>query len=159
MKKINWLQLTVAIIVSLLAGIVGTLFTGPNINDWYSTLVRPELAPPNWVFRPVWTTLFLLMGIAAYLVWQKGMNIKAVKIALGIFLGQLVLNTLWSAIFFGQQSIGLALIEILILWLAIAATIIAFAKISRLAAWLLVPYIAWVSFATYLNYAFYVLNN
>lgn len=154
----NTLKFIIAIVVSELAGIIGSFFTTPAINGWYSTLVKPALNPPSWVFGPVWTTLFALMGIAAFLIWKKGLEQKRVKIALGIFLGQLVLNTLWSIIFFGLKSPGAAFIEITFLWLAILATIIAFAKLSKPAAWLLAPYILWVSFAAYLNYSIWMLN-
>jgi len=157
MKNIT--KLIIAIVVSELAGIIGSVFTTPSIAGWYAGIVKPALNPPAWVFGPVWTTLFALMGIAAFLVWKKGSDRKDVKIALGIFLGQLVLNTLWSIIFFGLHSPGGALIEIGFLWLAILATIIAFAKISKPAAWLLVPYILWVSFAGYLNYSIWQLNS
>src|SRR3990167_6171172 len=166
MKINNTFKLIIAIVVSEAAGVIGSVFTTPSIAGWYVGIVKPALNPPAWVFGPVWTTLFALMGIAAFLVWKKGLDRRDVKIALGIFLGQLALNTLWSIIFFGLHSPGGALIEIAFLWLAILATIIAFAKISppsssiwttdghgKLAALLLVPYILWVSFASYLNYA------
>ena len=152
------LKLIIAIVVSELAGIIGSVFTTPSIAGWYATLARPTLNPPAWVFGPVWTTLFVLMGVAAFLVWKKGLDRRDVKIALGIFIGQLVLNTLWSIIFFGLHNPGVAFIEIIFLWLAILSTIIAFAKISKPAAWLLVPYILWVSFAAYLNYSIWMLN-
>ena len=158
MKINNTFKLIIAIVVSELAGIIGSVFTTPSIAGWYSTLARPVLNPPAWVFGPVWTTLFALMGIAAFLVWKKGLDRKDVKIALGIFIGQLVLNTLWSIIFFGLHSPAGAFVEIIFLWLAILATIIAFAKISKPAAWLLVPYILWVSFASYLNLMIWILN-
>ena len=155
----NFLKLVLAIIISEAAGIVGAFFTTPAIQSgWYSTLARPALNPPAWVFGPVWTTLFALMGIAAFLIWKKGLDRRDVKIALGIFIGQLVLNTLWSIIFFGLHSPGAAFVEIIFLWLAILATIIAFAKISRPTIWLLLLYILWVTFAGYLNYAIWVLN-
>ena len=154
----DWLKLVIAIVGAELAGIIGAVFTTPAIPTWYAGLIKPELAPPNWIFGPVWTTLFALMGIAAFIIWRKGIDRKDVKIALGIFLGQLVLNTLWSVIFFGFQNPGGAFIEIIFLWLAILATIIAFAKISRVAAWLLVPYIVWVTFAGVLNYFIWILN-
>lgn len=154
----NTIKLIVALAISQLAGIIGAIFTTPAIDGWYAGIVKPALNPPSWIFGPVWTTLFVLMGIAAFLVWRKGLERRDVKIALGIFLGQLVLNTLWSIIFFGMQSPGAAFIEIIFLWLAILATIVTFAKISRPAAWLLVPYILWVSFASYLNYAIWMLN-
>lgn len=147
------------IIIAELAGVIGSFFTTPSIAGWYAGIIKPELNPPAWVFGPVWTTLFVLMGIAAFLVWKKGYDRKDVKLALNIFYGQLILNTLWSIIFFGLHSPGGAFIEIIFLWLAILATIIAFAKISRPAAWLLLPYILWVSFAGYLNYSIWQLNS
>jgi len=159
MKINNTFKLIIAIVVAELAGIIGSVFTTPSIAGWYAGIVKPAINPPAWVFGPVWTTLFALMGIAAFLVWRKGLDRRDVKIALGIFIGQLVLNTLWSIIFFGLHSPGGAFIEIIFLWFAILATIIAFAKISRPAAWLLVPYILWVSFAGYLNYSIWRLNS
>ena len=166
MNKHNAFKLIIAIALSEMAGIVGSVFTVSSIPTWYAGLARPEFSPPNWIFGPVWTTLFALMGIAAFLIWQRGLARRDVKIALGIFAIQLVLNTLWSIIFFGSTSltinglnnIGIAFIEIIFLWLAILATIITFAKISKPAAWLLVPYILWVSFAAYLNYFIWILN-
>ena len=166
MKINNTFKLIIAIVISELAGIIGSVFTTPSITGWYAGIVKPALNPPAWVFGPVWTTLFGFMGIAAFLIWKKGLERRDVKIALGIFAGQLVLNTLWSIIFFGSTSltinglnnIGIAFVEIIFLWLAILATIIAFAKISKPAAWLLVLYILWVSFAGYLNYSIWMLN-
>lgn len=161
MKKLagrDWAALIGFIALAQAAGLIGSLFTAPAIEGWYSTLARPELAPPNWVFAPVWTTLFVLMGIAAFLVWREGTGKRAVRIALGIFVLQLALNTLWSVIFFGLQSPGFAFADLIVLWLAIAATIVKFAPLSKTAAWLLLPYIAWVSFAAYLNYAIWMLN-
>lgn len=154
----NAVKLIIAIVVSELAGIIGSIFTTPSIDGWYSMLVKPALNPPSWVFGPVWTTLFALMGISAYLIWKRGLEQKDVKIALGIFIGQLILNTLWSIIFFGLHSPFGSLIEIIFLWLAIIATIVAFYRISKTAGWLLLPYLLWVSFASYLNYMIYVLN-
>lgn len=158
MKISNTFKLIIAIVVSELAGIIGSVFTASSVAGWYKTLIRPDIAPPSWVFGPVWTTLFALMGIAAFLIWKKGIDRKDVRIALYIFAGQLVLNTLWSILFFGMQNPGAAFVEIIILWIAILATIISFAKISKAAGWLLIPYILWVSFAAYLNYSFWILN-
>ena len=158
MKISNFLKLIIAIVFCELAGIIGSVFTTPSIEGWYAGIIKPSLNPPAWVFGPVWTTLFALMGIAAFLIWKKGLDHRDVRIALGIFIVQLVLNTFWSIIFFGLHSLGGAFIEIIFLWLAILATIIVFAKISKPAAWLLVPYILWVSFAAYLNYAIWTLN-
>lgn len=151
-------KLFITIGVSELAGIIGAVFTASAIPTWYAGLVRPEFAPPSWVFGPVWTTLYALMGVAAFLVWRAGWEKREVKLALGIFGVQLILNTLWSILFFGFQSPFAAFIEIIFLWIAILATIVVFAKISRSAAWLLAPYIIWVSFAAYLNFAFWSLN-
>ena len=163
MKINNTFKLIIAIVVSELAGIIGSVFTTPSIAGWYAGIVKPALNPPAWVFGPVWTTLFALMGIAAFIVWSSYAKAtedkkKGIRLALILFGIQLVLNTLWSIIFFGLHSPGGALIEIIFLWLAILATIVTFYKISKPAAWLLLPYILWVSFAMYLNYAIWALN-
>lgn len=158
MKLSDPFKLITAIALSELAGLIGSVFTAPSIAGWYSSLIKPQLAPPNWIFAPVWTTLFALMGVAAFLIWKKGLDRRDVRIALGIFIGQLMLNTLWSIIFFALHSPGGAFVEIIMLWLVILATIFAFARISKPAAWLLVPYIAWVTFAAYLNASIWILN-
>ncbi|MFA6529308.1 MAG: TspO/MBR family protein [Patescibacteria group bacterium] len=158
MKNNNLIKLIAAILIAESAGIIGSLFTRPSIPNWYATLARPSFNPPSWIFAPVWTALFLLMGIAAFLVWKRGWEKREVKIALGIFGGQLILNILWSALFFGLHSPLAAFVEIIILWLAILWTILAFRKISKTAAWLLVPYILWVSFAAVLNFLLMLLN-
>lgn len=155
----NITKLIIAVVVSELAGVIGAVFTTPAIRSgWYAGIVKPALNPPAWVFAPVWTTLFALMGIAAFLVWKRGLGYPGVKRALIIFDVQLILNVLWSVIFFGLHNPGAAFAEIIILLLSIFVTMIVFAKISRLAVWFLVPYILWVSFATYLNYSIWVLN-
>lgn len=149
----------VAVGVSLLAGAFGSLFTSASVGTWYPTLVKPALNPPSWVFGPVWTVLYVLMGIAAYLVWSNPNVMKEEKRrALKIFALQLVLNAAWSVVFFGLLSPLLALINIVLLWCAILWTIVAFVRIARPAAWLLAPYLAWVTFATYLNAAIWLLN-
>ncbi|MBI2458921.1 MAG: tryptophan-rich sensory protein, partial [Parcubacteria group bacterium] len=141
MKINNTFKLIIAIVVSGLAGIIGSVFTTPSIAGWYAGIVKPALNPPAWVFGPVWTTLFALMGISLFLVWKSDPSVapKERRRGMILFFIQLVLNTLWSIIFFGLHSPGGSLIEIVFLWLAILATIIAFAKISKPAAWLLVP--------------------
>lgn len=164
MNSSNISRLVIAVAVSELAGIIGSVFTVDSIPTWYATLVKPSLNPPAWVFGPVWTTLFALMGIAAFLVWSSCAKAtedkkKWMRVALSLFGFQLVMNVFWSVIFFGLQSPGGALIEIVFLWFVIIATIIAFARISKPAAWLLMPYIFWVSFAAYLNWSVYVLNH
>lgn len=158
MKLGDVAKLIIAICISELAGIVGSVFTAPAIDGWYAELAKPAFNPPAWVFGPVWITLFALMGIAAFLIWMKGLDRRDVRIAIGIFIGQLLLNTMWSFIFFGLQNPGAALVEIGLLWLAILATMVAFARISKPVAWLLLPYLLWVSFASYLNYAIWSLN-
>ncbi|MBN1585477.1 tryptophan-rich sensory protein [Candidatus Uhrbacteria bacterium] len=158
MRPIDFLKLLAAVALSESAGLIGSLFTAPAVPVWYAGLSRPELSPPAWVFAPVWTALFALMGLAAFLVWRRGLGQRENRIALGLFLVQLALNTLWSIVFFGLRSPGGAFLEIVFLWFAILATIIAFYKISKPAAWLLLPYILWVSFAGYLNCAIWRLN-
>lgn len=157
MLKPTWLKLVISILSCELVGIAGSVFTTPNLNPWYSTLTKSSLTPPAWVFGPVWTILFALMGIALFLIWQKGYTAQT-KPAFLIFGLQLFLNLTWSMIFFGNQNPGLALINIVLLWLAITATIYYSAKINRATIYLLTPYLAWVTFATYLNYVIYTLN-
>jgi len=158
MRLKEWSALVVAIVASELAGVLGSVFTMPAIPTWYAGLVKPALNPPAWVFAPVWTTLYFLMGVAAYLVWRKGWRRVSVKVALGVFAGQLLLNVLWSLVFFGLHNISAGLVCIVALWMFILATMMAFARVSRAAAWLLLPYLLWVSFASYLNYSILMLN-
>jgi tryptophan-rich sensory protein len=158
MKINNTFKLIIAIVVSELSGIIGSVFTASSVSSWYVTLSKPALNPPSAVFGPVWTTLYALMGISAFLIWKRGLDRKDVKAALGIFIVQLILNALWSIIFFGLHSPGGALVEVIFLWFAILATIISFYKISKVSAYLLLPYIFWVSFAAYLNYSIWILN-
>lgn len=156
MRINNSFKLVIAVAVSELAGIAGSFFTISEIPTWYSTLTRPALNPPAWIFGPVWVTLYALMGISLWLVWKSNSGEK--KRAIWLFIVQLALNAIWSPIFFGAHSIGNALAVIVLLWAAIVLTILIFKKISKPAAWLLVPYILWVSFAGYLNYAIWTLN-
>ncbi|MFC6731345.1 TspO/MBR family protein [Haladaptatus sp. GCM10025893] len=150
--------LAAAILLSELVGALGTVFTGPQINTWYTTLAKPAFNPPNWVFGPVWTTLFALMGAAAWLVWRRGFDQTAVRVALSAFALQFALNVGWSAAFFGLESPQLGLVVIIALWVAIVATIALFDRVDRRAALLLVPYLAWVTFAAVLNYHIWRLN-
>jgi tryptophan-rich sensory protein len=154
------LTLAVAVIACVVVGAAGSIFTAAGLETWYGTLKRPGLAPPNWVFGPVWTTLFVLMGIAVWLVWRQAAapNASAARIAIGVFVVHFAVNIGWSAAFFGAQSVSLGLLVILVLWLAIVATMAMFARVDRRAAALLVPYLLWVTFATYLNYGFWTLN-
>jgi translocator protein len=154
----KFLTLCATIIISQLAGVIGSVFTISAIPNWYEGIVKPALNPPSWIFGPVWIILYTMMGISAFLVLIKGWDRKEVKIALGVFGIQLFLNALWSIIFFGLHNPGWALVDILLLWLAILWTMIVFYKISKPATYLLVPYLIWVSFASYLNYSIWMLN-
>lgn len=158
MSKNNFFKLIIAIAISEVAGIIGSVFTVSAIPTWYAGLVKPALNPPSWIFGPVWTTLYALMGIAAWLVWKAGWERKEVRMALGVFGIQLFLNIIWSIIFFGLHSPAWALVDIALLWLAIVWTMIIFYKISKPASYLLAPYLLWVSFALHLNYSIWVLN-
>jgi benzodiazapine receptor len=151
-------HLIVSIVVSQLAGGLGAIFTTPAIPTWYAGLNKPPFNPPNSVFFPVWTTLYTLMGIAAFLVWRKGLDQPRVRGALTIFAVQLILNVAWSVIFFGLYSLFGAVIAIILLWIAILANIVAFWRISKAAGALLIPYILWVSFAGILNVSVWMLN-
>jgi len=152
------LRLLVAVLVPLGIGGLGAFATMDGVRTWYPTLVQPSFAPPSWVFGPVWTTLYIMMGVASWLVWRSGAGRPEVRIALGLYAAQLVLNLAWSWLFFGLRMPGLALVEILALLALILWTIARFAPISRPAAWLLAPYAAWVSFASLLNGAYWWLN-
>ena len=132
-------------------------WTASEVTGWYTTLKRPAIAPPNWVFGPVWTLLYVLMAVAAWRAWLAGPS-RARTLALALFLAQLALNLAWSWIFFSHHAVGAALAEVTVLWIAIGGTILAFIRVTPLAAWLLVPYLAWVTFAALLNAAFWRLN-
>jgi benzodiazapine receptor len=152
------IRLVVACGISLSAGLIGSVVVADSFNTWYSTIEKPPFTPPGWVFGPAWTILYLLMGVAAFLVWQKGLGAAAVRVALGWFLVQLVLNASWTPVFFGLHRIGLALAVIVLLWAAIVITIFSFLRVSKLAAVLLLPYLLWVSFAAVLNASIWYLN-
>ncbi len=151
-------MLAASIAVPLVAGLVGSLFTIPSIPTWYAQLAKPAFTPPSWVFGPVWTVLYVLMGIAFFLVWQKNFKGAGRNAAIGAYALQLALNVLWSIVFFGMHSPLAGLVVIALLWVSIAATIAVFSRVSKAAAWLLLPYLLWVSFASLLNYSVWVLN-
>lgn len=138
--------------------LIGSLFTAPSIPTWYTALIKPPFTPPNWVFPVVWETLFVMMAVAAFIVHNAGRHDNEGKAALTLFFIQLVLNISWSALFFGLQSPFLAFMEIMILWIAIALTMILFFNISVIAGLLLFPYILWVTFAMILNFRIFQLN-
>lgn len=146
------------IITCELVGIIGAFFTTDAIPNWYLTLNKPFFSPPNWIFGPVWTILYAMMGIAAFLIYEKGLKKKEVRIALYFFAAQLFFNFWWSIIFFGMRNPVLALVDIIIMWVLIVTCIIKFKPLSKTAAYLLIPYLLWVSFATVLNGAIVVLN-
>ena len=152
------IKLISAILICEAAGILGSLFTASAIPTWYATLNKPSFNPPNWIFAPVWTMLFVMMGVAAFLVWKQGVAQPGVKFALGMFLLQLLFNVLWSVMFFGLRSPLAGLIDIAALWGTLAITIWLFFTHSTVAGILLLPYLAWVSFASVLNFAIWRLN-
>ncbi len=154
----NVLKAIASILVCQAAGFVGSIFTAPAIPIWYKGLAKPSFTPPDRVFAPVWTVLFLLMGIALFLVWRVGLRDERVRKGMVIFGIQLLLNVSWSIAFFGFRSPLAGLIVIAVLWAAILVTIFDFFRISRVAGALLVPYIVWVSYAAILNLSFYFLN-
>ena len=156
MKKA--LGILVFVLVCELAGVIGSFFTAPSVPGWYVGLAKPPFNPPGWIFAPVWTILYAMMGLSAYLIYEKGPRRSEVRKALAVFAGQLLLNTLWSIVFFGAHMILGAAVLIVVLWVMIVATIWLFSRISKAAAYLLVLYILWVSFATVLNISLYVLN-
>ena len=151
-------KLAVSIGVCLGAGALGSVFTALSVESWYRAIDKPAFTPPSWVFGPVWTLLYILMGIALFLVWRQGTDTPGVRTALTVFVIQLALNTLWSLLFFGLRRPLLGLIDIALLWAAILVTMVRFHPLSRTAAWLLAPYLAWVSYATALNFAIWRLN-
>jgi len=155
----TFIKLFFAIIICEGVGLIGSIFTFNSVNTWYTTLNKPFFNPPPWIFGPVWTTLYFLMGVAAFLVWKKGLKNKKIKRALTYFSIQLFLNFLWSALFFGLHNPLLGLLDIVLLFISIILTIIIFYKISKAASYLLIPYLLWVSFATLLNFSIVLLNH
>jgi tryptophan-rich sensory protein len=155
---IEFKKLIISILIPLLVGGISSIFTINSIPNWYSALAKPGLTPPNWLFGPAWILLYILMGISLYLVWKKGFRNKKVKIGIYFFSAQLILNFLWTALFFGAKNPLFASIEIVFLWVTILITIIKFYKVSKEAAYLLIPYILWVTFASYLSFSVFFLN-
>jgi tryptophan-rich sensory protein len=153
----NFLKLLLCILICEGAGIIGSIFTTPSIATWYAELVKPSFNPPNYLFGPVWITLYLLMGISLYLIWNA--KDKKIMPAVIIFAIQLILNSVWSIVFFGLHSPFYAFIIIVALWIFIVLSIVFFFRIRKTAAYLLIPYICWVSFAAVLNFAIFSLNS
>jgi len=157
MKFTDILKLVVSVILCQIGGLLGSLFTTPAIPTWYKTLHKPFFTPPNWIFSPVWISLFILMGISLFFVWRRTDHPKF-KIAFMFFFVQLILNVLWSAAFFGLRAPLLGLMDIILLWIAILLTIQNFLKVSKMAGLLLLPYLLWVSVAALLNFSLWFLN-
>lgn len=154
-RQRQWLVLVQWLLFSFAAAIGGIfVFTG----GWYDTLQKPDFTPPSWVFGPAWTILYILMGIAAWLVWREGGWVERSG-ALGLFVTQWILNAIWTPLFFGAHRIGLALADIIVLWILIGATVVAFFQVRKLAGALLLPYLAWVTFAATLNFRIWQLNS
>lgn len=154
----NLSKLLISIIGCELVGILGGVFTISSIPTWYATLNKPFFSPPNWIFGPVWTLLYFLMGLSFYLIWTQSKKNKQVKTATKYFFYQLALNFIWSPIFFGLKSPLLALFVIIAMWVMIILTIKKFYPLSKTASYLLIPYFLWVSFATILNASITILN-
>lgn len=153
----RWLVLALFVMICLAIAGLGAAWTNLSVGDWYATLNKPSWNPPKWVFGPVWTTLYIMMAVAAWLVWRtKGL--ADARVPLLLFGAQLCLNAAWSALFFGRRNPGIAFADIVLLWIAILATIVAFGRVSNLAAILLVPYLSWVSFAAALNWSIWRMN-
>ena len=152
------LKIIFSLLICQLAGLIGAIFNSTAVKTWYAHINKPGFTPPNWIFGPVWITLYLLMGISLFLVWNAEINTKVKQAALVVFFIQLVLNTLWSYFFFYLQSPLYGLIEIVILLIFIIFTMLRFFPIRPLAGFLLVPYVLWVGFAAVLNYSIWQLN-
>jgi translocator protein len=153
----NILKLIASVVISQAAGAIGSLFTVQNIPTWYAGLNKPSFNPPNYIFGPVWISLYFLMGIAFFLVWKKA-ETHNIRVPAALFIVQLVLNALWSILFFGMKNPALGFIEIIIMWIFIVLCILKFYPVSKTAAWLMIPYLLWVSFAAVLNFKIWMLN-
>jgi tryptophan-rich sensory protein len=154
----DWKLLAFSVGISLFAGFAGSLYTNQSISWWYPMLVKPSFTPPDWIFGPVWTLLFVLMGYALYLILRKGLKAKGVSDAVAVFGVQLVLNVVWSYLFFGLRNPLLAFVEVVVLWFTILITYSKFHDIDRTAGHLLIPYLVWVGFAGVLNLAIVLMN-
>ncbi|TCC89417.1 tryptophan-rich sensory protein [Pedobacter frigiditerrae] len=157
-NRFQFFPFIICLLIPLAIGAIGGFLTFESVKTWYTTLNKPSFNPPNWIFGPVWTTLYILMGISSYLVWQRRKIVSGYSWAVGVYLLQLLLNLMWSYLFFYQQQIGFALIEIGILLLTIIVNTFIFYRINKIAGLLFIPYILWVSFASYLTYSIFILN-
>lgn len=164
MKKLNHkmrvlfsAKLLISILLPIALGAIAGMFTSQSVPEWYATLNRPSFNPPNWIFGPVWTTLYIIMGISLFLIWKQDVSKKR-NFAILIFMIQLILNFGWSFIFFYFNMIGIALLEIVLLWFSIITMLVLFYKIKPIASYINIPYLLWVTFATVLNASYYLLN-
>ncbi len=153
----SWLVLVGFVAVCLMVGAIGSLSTASSVDGWYRDLAKPSFNPPDWVFGPIWTVLYVMMGIAAWRVW-RAVGLVGGKVPLRLFATQLLLNLLWTFLFFGLRSPAVAFFEILLLAVGIVATIVAFRQIDKWAELLMVPYLLWILFASVLNGAIWYLN-
>ncbi|MBN2158328.1 MAG: tryptophan-rich sensory protein [Spirochaetes bacterium] len=158
MKKPDIIRLIISILIPQAAGGIGSLFTMDSVHTWYQTLSKPSFNPPDWIFGPVWTLLYIMMGIALYLVWKNGLGTSQAKLSVVFFSIQLILNVAWSFLFFYLRMPVYGFIEIIILWIFILFTMLAFFRINLAAGILLAPYLLWVSFAAILNFFLWRLN-
>lgn len=157
MNKSQIIKLFACIALPLALGFIAGMFTSQSVPNWYESLNKPSFSPPNWIFGPVWTILYILMGISLYLIWKQDAS-KERNLAILVFLIQLTLNFFWSFIFFYFKMIGLALIEIILLWISIIIMLVLFYRIKPLAAYINIPYFIWVTFAAILNASYFILN-
>jgi tryptophan-rich sensory protein len=157
-EKFRVLPLLASLGITLVIGFVASLVTRPQIAGWYNLLRKPAFNPPSWLFAPVWTAIYILIAIAAYMVWQRRDGSTNYATAKAVYIIQLALNFSWSIVFFGFHGIAAALLVIILLWITIVLNIRWFGKFSKPASWLLLPYFLWVSFATILNLSIFFLN-
>ncbi len=157
-KNNQILPFIICLTIPLLVGFLGSLLTRQSVDTWYKTINRPSFNPPDWVFAPVWTSIFIMIGVASYLVWRKRKVVTGYGWSVVVYILQLLLNLMWSYLFFFHHQIGFALIEIIILLIAIIANAFIFFRINKVAGLLYIPYILWVSFASYLTYSIFILN-
>lgn len=157
-QKIDYIALALCVAIPMAMGVIGSFFVESSVGDWYAALTKPAFTPPNWLFAPVWTTLYVLMGVASYLVMKSTAYRQRKEIPALVYGVQLLLNVAWPILFFGLQAPRIALVNIIILLGAIIATAVIFWRYSKPATALLAPYIAWVSFALVLNIAIIILN-
>lgn len=158
MKQSLAIKVIISLAATFSAPVIASLVTNPAASNWYVNLNKPSFNPPGWIFGPVWTVLYILMAVSAALVWHRGLHFRKVRIALELYMLQLVLNAIWTPLFFGLQMPLLAFIDIGLLWAAVILTILAFLRVSRYAALLMSPYLVWTTFAAILNFSLWFIN-